>query len=43
MVQNLEQAQIDVLIAVEVEEYDLIKDFLLCNRRVHNVQETVRK
>ena len=26
-VQNLEQAQIDVLIAVEVEEYDLIKVF----------------
>ena len=42
-VQNLEQAQIDVLIAVEVEEYDLIKVFLLYNRRVHNVQGTVRK
>ena len=43
MDQNLGIILIDVLIVVEMEEFDLIKVFLLFNKHALNVQEVVKK
>ena len=43
MDQNQGIILIDALIVVEMEEFDLIKVFLLFNKHVLNVQEAVKK